>query len=66
MSIAGFVAGEIYLGFAALAPYPNGTEVQLAGKIWRIAAASLFFGPFGAVVGMGIGLLLTGLLRRKP
>ena len=65
-SIAGFVAGEIYLLFAALAPYHNGQEVQMAGKIWRILAASLFFGPFGAVVGMGVGLLATGIFRKRP
>jgi hypothetical protein len=53
-SIAGFILGEIYLIFAALAPYPNGVEVQLSGKIWRILVGSLFLGPFGAVAGMGV------------
>ena len=66
VSIAGFILGEIYLIFAALAPYPNGVEVQLSGKIWRILVGSLFLGPFGAVAGMGVGLLVGGLLRKKP
>jgi hypothetical protein len=65
-SIAGFIFGELYLCFAALAPYHTGEEVPLAGKIWRIVVSSLFFGPFGAVVGMGIGLLVGALLSKRP
>jgi hypothetical protein len=44
---------------------PPPTEV----KITRILVSSLFFGPFGAIAGTGIGLLASGLLgdfRKKP
>jgi hypothetical protein len=41
-------------------------EVQLSGKILRILVGSLCLGPFGAVAGMGVGLLVGGLLRKKP
>lgn len=64
-TIAGFFLGEIYLLFAALAPHYTGQVVPLEGKIWRILAGSLFFGPFGAAVGLGIGLLVTALLNRR-
>jgi hypothetical protein len=51
---------------SALAP---GSPVPLSATIFRVAACAIFFGPFGAVVGTGIGLLLSGLLgdfSQKP
>ena len=37
-----------------------GAEPPLSAKIKRIMIAGLFFGPFGAMAGLGIGLLLEG------
>ncbi len=64
-TIAGFILGEIYMLFAALAPYYNGTEVPLDGKLMRIFAGAFFFGPFGAAAGLGIGLLVGAVWRKR-
>lgn len=45
-----------------------GTPVPMGAKISRVLIASVFFGPLGAVVGTGVGLLVSGALgdfRRK-
>ena len=42
-----------------------GTPVPLSAKITRVVVATLFVAPFGALVGGGVGLLLTGLLQPK-
>jgi len=38
-----------------------GTPPPLSAKITRILICSIFFGPFGALVGTGAGLLASGL-----
>jgi hypothetical protein len=38
-----------------------GTEPPLGAKVKRILVAGFFFGPFGALAGLGVGLLLEGL-----
>jgi hypothetical protein len=51
---------------STLAP---GTPVPLSAKLFRVGICAIFFGPFGAVVGGGIGLLASGLLgdfSQKP
>ena len=48
---------------------PPGAPVPLGAMLLRIAACSIFFGPFGAFVGTGVGLLVSGLLgdfSQKP
>jgi hypothetical protein len=50
----------------AVAP---GTPPPLSTKITRVLVSSVFFGPFGALAGTGIGLLVSGLrgdFREKP
>jgi hypothetical protein len=42
----------------AVAP---GTPPPLSAKITRILVCSVFFGPFGALAGTGVGLLVSGL-----
>lgn len=61
-SIAGFVAGEVYMVFTALAPNLKGVELPWHAAVGRLVALSLFFGPFGALAGLGVGLLLGGLV----
>jgi hypothetical protein len=63
-TIAGFVLGEIYMLFTVLAPYRTGAAIPTSALIWKTATSAIFFGPFGAALGLGIGLLLAGLLRR--
>lgn len=65
-TIGGFILGEIYLLFAALAPYHTGETLPLTGKLMRIAAGSIFFGPFGAALGMGVGLIVGAFLKKRP
>jgi hypothetical protein len=50
----------------AVAP---GTPPPLGAKITRVLVASIFFGPFGALAGTGVGLLVSGLrgdFRQHP
>jgi hypothetical protein len=50
--------------FAGLSPAFGGISPPMWANVSRVAAAAIFFGPFGALVGMGAGLLATGLLQR--
>lgn len=47
-----------------------GAKPPLGAQIKRLAIGSIFFGPFGAFAGLGIGLLLEGarqkLTVKKP
>jgi hypothetical protein len=50
--------------FANLAPVLAGVPTPPSAQLWRIAAGSLFFVPFGAAAGMGAGFLVTGLAEK--
>ena len=63
-SIAGFILGEIYMLFTVLAPQ-HGATPPVDFQIWAVLTAALFFGPFGALVGLGIGLLVGAVLPKK-
>ena len=41
---------------------PAGAPVPAGAKLVRVAVAAIFFGPFGAIAGTGVGLLVSGLL----
>jgi len=48
---------------------PAGTPPPLNAKITRVVVAAVFFGPFGALAGTGLGLIASGLrgdFRPKP
>ena len=40
---------------------PVGTPPPLRAKITTLLVSSIFFGPFGAIFGTGLGLLASGL-----
>lgn len=40
---------------------PAGTPPPTGAKITTLLVCSIFFGPFGAIVGTGLGLLVSGL-----
>lgn len=45
-----------------------GTPAPLAYVVGRVVVAALFFGPLGALVGLGIGLIFSAIVqawRRK-
>jgi hypothetical protein len=42
---------------------PAGAPVPVGHLIGRIAAGAIFFGPFGALVGLGLGLIFSGLMQ---
>ncbi len=53
----------------AEAPVAAHTPAPLSAKITRVFVCAIFFGPFGALVGTGVGLLASGLrgdFRQKP
>ena len=64
-SIVGLALGEIYMLFIVFAPSRSGEAVPLAHQIWRVVSLAGFCGLSGALIGLGIGLLVTGLLPRK-
>lgn len=45
---------------------PADAAIPLSALILKIALSSVFFGLFGALVGLGIGLLVTGLMQKRP
>lgn len=45
-------------------PLPPGTPIPTDALMVKMAVSAIFFGPFGALVGLGIGLLIGGLLDR--
>jgi hypothetical protein len=63
-SIAGFILGEIYMLFTVLAPQ-NGVTPPLDFQIWAVFSAAIFFGPLGALVGLGVGLLVGAALPKR-
>ena len=64
-SIAGFILGELMMLYVVLAPRASGEVVPLAHTIKAIAVSAVFFGPFGALVGGGIGLLISALFSKR-
>jgi hypothetical protein len=64
-TIAGFVFGEIYMLYAVLAPYRTGAAIPASALVWKIIASAFFFGPFGAAVGLGVGLLVSALFSKR-
>jgi hypothetical protein len=64
-TIAGFICGELYMLYVVLAPYRTGAEIPLSALLWKIFTASLFFGPFGAAAGLGLGFVVAALLATR-
>jgi hypothetical protein len=63
-SIAGFILGEIYMLYTVLAPQ-HGGPAPVDFQIWAVLSAAVFFGPLGALVGLGVGLLVGAVLPKK-
>ena len=64
-SIGGFVLAEIYMLFTVLAPLKSGVPVPPDYQVWRVLCAAIFFGPLGALVGLGLGLLVGAILPKR-
>jgi hypothetical protein len=43
---------------------PAGTPAPLWYVLTRILAGSVFFGPLGALVGLGLGLIFSAIMQR--
>jgi hypothetical protein len=61
--IAGFALAEIYMLLTVLAPHLHGEVVPLSAKIKTAFVSAIFFGPFGAAAGTGLGLLAQGFVN---
>ena len=61
-SIAGFFLGEIYMLAIVLAPRATGDIPPVAYQIKLALGLALFCGPFGALIGLGAGLLVSAIL----
>ena len=45
---------------------PADTAIPIGARVLELGVSSIFFGLFGALVGLGVGLLVTGLLAKRP
>ena len=45
---------------------PADITIPTGMLVLKIALCSVFFGLFGALVGLGLGLLVTGMLAKRP
>ena len=61
-SIAGFIFGELYMIAFLFAPRKTGEVVPMAYQIKTALVLSPFCGVFGALIGLGIGLLVSALM----
>jgi hypothetical protein len=50
---------------AVFAPYRTGADIPTGALIAKVFASAFFFGPFGAAVGLGIGLIVSAFLSRR-
>ncbi len=60
---AASIAGPFQF-FALLTPLYTAAP-PVGFQIWAVLSAGLFFGPFGALIGMGLGLLVGAVLPKK-
>ena len=44
---------------------PLGTPPPTSVKVTRLLVGAFFFGPFGAMAGLGVGLLISALIPQK-
>jgi hypothetical protein len=51
--------------YVVLAPYRTGAPIPASALVWKLIASSVFFGPFGAALGLGVGLLLSSFWRGR-
>jgi hypothetical protein len=47
-------------------PLPADLSVPFGVLIFKLLIFGILFGVFGALVGLGVGLLLTGLFAKRP
>ena len=64
-SIAGFILGEIYMVAVVFGRSPTSEIVPLSHQLNRMLALFPFFGVFGALIGLGIGLLVSAILPKR-
>ena len=63
-SIAGFVLGVIYMVFIVFGRAPGGEAVPWEHQLGRVVVLGPFCGVFGALIGLGLGLLATAAYAR--
>jgi hypothetical protein len=64
-SIGGFILGEIYMLAIVFGRSPTNEVIPLAHQLKRMLALAPFCGVFGALIGLGIGLLVTALISKR-
>jgi hypothetical protein len=64
ISIAGAIAGFFYTGIGLAGAYNNAPVTETTGTIiFQFFIFSIFTVPFCALIGMGIGFLVEGLIN---
>jgi hypothetical protein len=51
--------------YGVLAPLTGNMPIPTDYLVWRVFCVAVFFGPFGALVGMGLGLVVGALLPKR-
>lgn len=64
-SIAGLILGEIYMLAIVFGRSPSGEVVPWMYQIKRVFVLAPFCGIFGALIGLGVGLLVSALLPKR-
>jgi hypothetical protein len=64
-SIAGFILGVIYAFFIVFGRAPSGEIVPLSYQVQKFLVLTLFCGVFGALIGLGVGLLISAILPKR-
>lgn len=62
-TIGGFIVGELYMLYIVLAPNLHNAGLPWGDTVRRLLVYAIFFGPFGAAGGLGVGLLVQGALN---
>lgn len=51
--------------YGVLAPLASSMPIPGDYLAWRVLILACFFGPFGALVGMGLGLIVGAILPKR-
>ena len=51
--------------YGVLAPLASSMPIPADYLVWRVLISAFYFGPFGALAGMGLGLIVGAILPKR-